>query len=192
MKATTTNIDSIKEFRDEYSWLSNFAPVSVKLDNVFYPSIENAYQAAKVLDPNDRRQFQICSASQAKKLSKMVKIRDDWDNVKLLVMRHLCQQKFRQQPYKSKLIATGNAELEEGNSWGDNYWGVCNGHGLNYLGKLITDVRTELLDIMNGVYTCLCEDEYYKENCSQECDLCDFGHTEQKPCSCYNCAITEE
>jgi hypothetical protein len=36
-------------------------------------------------------------------------------------------------------------------------------------------------------YTCLCEDEYYKNNCSGECDLCSFGHTEEEPCDCDRC-----
>lgn len=42
------------------------------------------------------------------------------------------------------------------------------------------------------LYTCLCEDEYYKENCSTECDLCSFGHTEQAPCVCDNCTLADE
>ena len=44
---------------------------------------------------------------------------------------------------------TGDAELIEGNTWHDNYWGVCscskcNGRGKNRLGKLLMKVREEL------------------------------------------------
>ena len=43
-----------------------------------------------------------------------------------------------------KLLNTGDAELVEGNHWGDRYWGVCDGEGQNKLGKLLMQVRGEL------------------------------------------------
>lgn len=36
----------IREFQGEYRWLSNFAPVLIKLDGI-YPSVEHAYMSAK-------------------------------------------------------------------------------------------------------------------------------------------------
>ena len=39
------------------------------------------------------------------------------------------------------LLATGDAELIEGNNWGDTYWGKCNGQGLNRLGILLMQIR---------------------------------------------------
>ena len=42
------------------------------------------------------------------------------------------------------LLATGEEYLVEGNTWGDKYWGVCGGIGLNHLGKLLMQVRDEL------------------------------------------------
>ena len=44
------------------------------------------------------------------------------------------------------LLATGEAELSEGNTWGDEYWGVNlrTGKGLNKLGKILMMVREEL------------------------------------------------
>ena len=45
------------------------------------------------------------------------------------------------------LLATGSAELQEGNDWGDVYWGVCpplSGRGQNYLGRILMKVRAEL------------------------------------------------
>ena len=41
-------------------------------------------------------------------------------------------------------MATGDAELVEGNTWNDTYWGVCNGVGHNHLGKILMQVRQEL------------------------------------------------
>ena len=44
----------------------------------------------------------------------------------------------------NKLLETGNQELVEGNTWGDIFWGVCNGKGQNWLGKILMMVRDEI------------------------------------------------
>jgi predicted NAD-dependent protein-ADP-ribosyltransferase YbiA (DUF1768 family) len=36
-----------------------------------------------------------------------------------------------------KLLATGNAILIEGNTWGDTFWGQCKGEGTNVLGNIL-------------------------------------------------------
>jgi predicted NAD-dependent protein-ADP-ribosyltransferase YbiA (DUF1768 family) len=41
------------------------------------------------------------------------------------------------------LIDTGNEELCEFNTWGDTFYGVCNGVGKNILGKLLMEIRDE-------------------------------------------------
>ena len=52
--------------------------------------------------------------------------------------------KFTQNSYlKECLLDTGNAELIEGNTWRDTYWGVCNGIGQNNLGKILMKLRNE-------------------------------------------------
>jgi len=38
----------IKEFKGEYSWLSNFAPVNILLAGKIYPSVEHAFMSMKV------------------------------------------------------------------------------------------------------------------------------------------------
>ena len=53
--------------------------------------------------------------------------------------------KFSQHPeLAEKLLATGNAHLEEGNSWGDKVWGTVGGVGANNLGKILMRVRETL------------------------------------------------
>ena len=60
-------------------------------------------------------------------------------------MRSLLAQKFRLgSPLGLRLLATGDAELIEGNTWGDRYWGIVNGAGENRLGTLLMDRRAEL------------------------------------------------
>jgi predicted NAD-dependent protein-ADP-ribosyltransferase YbiA (DUF1768 family) len=43
-----------------------------------------------------------------------------------------------------KLLGTGDAYLEEGNTWHDEVWGVYAGRGTNWLGKILMEVRGEL------------------------------------------------
>ena len=134
----------IKKFQDEYRWLSNFEPVEVELDGVKYPSVENAYQAAKTLDLEERKQFETCTSLVAKIRGKNLVMWSLWDSAKLLVMYNICRQKYAQEPYKTLLLETGDQELQEGNWWGDVYWGVCRGQGENNLGKLIMKIRNDL------------------------------------------------
>ena len=37
-----------------------------------------------------------------------------------------------------------NARLVEGNKWGDQFWGMCRGYGLNRLGGILMQIRAEL------------------------------------------------
>jgi ribA/ribD-fused uncharacterized protein len=72
-------------------------------------------------------------------------MRPDWEQVKILIMTSLVRDKFtRHQDLKEQLLATGDAELIEGNWWGDTFWGVCKGKGENHLGKVLMKVREEL------------------------------------------------
>lgn len=64
-----------------------------------------------------------------------------WDTVKTVIMYDLLKQKFGKEPFKTKLLNTGDAKLVEGNWWNDTYWGVCNGVGENRLGILLMLVR---------------------------------------------------
>lgn len=134
----------IDSFRGEYRFLSNFYPCLVRYDGdeLSYPSVEHAYQAQKTRNIND--QIIICKArtpGEAKRIGRRVRMREDWDKVKIDIMRSLLLFKFSHQELSQKLVATGNAELIEGNDWGDMFWGVCRGRGENWLGKLLMEVR---------------------------------------------------
>ena len=73
-------------------------------------------------------------------------LRPAWDDIKLNVMRDLVWRKFSEDPeLRAKLLATGDAELVEGNAWGDTFWGVDqSGKGENHLGKILMETRTRL------------------------------------------------
>lgn len=138
----------ILQFKDEYRWLSNFWPSKVTLDGVTYPSVENAYQAAKTVIKDERKFFVNCTSGQAKRRGKEITQREDWPFIKIAVMRDLLIQKFRDPILKQKLIDTGDQRIREGNNWNDKFWGVClkTGVGNNHLGNLLTEIR----DINNG------------------------------------------
>ena len=145
-------MNPITGFHRKYDFLSNFYLCPIALDDIDYPSIEHAFQAAKTDDPDERYKLQIApSPGAAKKMGRRVKLREDWETVKLDIMLDMLRQKFtRHAELRELLLATGDAELIEGNNWNDRYWGaVKKGDewiGQNHLGRLIMQVRAELKD----------------------------------------------
>ena len=138
----------IREFKDQYRFLSNFWPASVEYDGVVYPSVESAYQAAKTLDLPARRQFEDCAPSSAKRRGSRLVLRPDWEDVKLEVMTELVTKKFScNSELREKLLATEDALLIEGNWWEDTFWGVSpvrSNKGTNWLGMILMEVRDML------------------------------------------------
>jgi ribA/ribD-fused uncharacterized protein len=129
----------------EHMFLSNFHPSLVKLDGQTYHSVEAAYQAAKTEDIKLRRQFQgLVSPGKCKRLARKLTLRPGWDQIKEGVMLDLLRQKFSEPTLAQRLLATGDAYIEETNYWGDEFWGVYRGKGLNRLGHLLMQVRDEL------------------------------------------------
>ena len=138
-------IDVIDKFRGDYAALSNFAPAQVWLEGRPYRSVEHAYQAAKTLDIYERARVRLAATPrEARRIGRSVALRPDWDCSRLGVMRRLLVQKFAQANFAEILLGTGDAELIEGNDWGDVFWGVCQGEGKNYLGRMLMDIRVEI------------------------------------------------
>jgi ribA/ribD-fused uncharacterized protein len=141
---STPLVDTIDKFEGEYAFLSNFYESPALYEGVLYPTSEHAYQAAKTLVLAEREQIlKARTAGQAKRLGKQVTLRFDWEEVKVGVMREVLVSKFQHSlELKQKLVATGDAYLEEGNWWGDVFWGVCKGIGQNKLGLLLMQLRS--------------------------------------------------
>jgi N-glycosidase YbiA len=135
----------IDRFAGKYWFLSNHHPCKVFLDEVEYPSVEHAYMSAKTLSLAEREIIRTCGdAVVAKKLGKHVTLREDWNEIKLQVMTYLLMQKFSHTEFAKLLKDTSPHELVEGNWWGDVFWGICNGQGENWLGKILMQIRDEL------------------------------------------------
>ena len=135
----------IKSFSGEYQFLSNFYPVEVVLDGVTYPTVENAYQAAKTLDLEKRKEFIGVLPGFAKRLGQRLELRPDWGAVKLNIMQRLNEQKYMRPDLRKKLCDTYPQDLVEGNTWGDTFWGVCDGKGSNHLGQILMAIRFQIL-----------------------------------------------
>ena len=136
---------SVQGFKGEYRWLSNFWPAQVMLNGINFPTVEHAYQAAKSDQPAKWAHFAtLPKPSDAKRAGARLKLRADWDSIKLSIMEGLVRQKFNDPDLRQKLFDTGAQLLEETNHWGDTFWGICNNEGNNHLGKILMRVREEL------------------------------------------------
>jgi len=136
---------SITSFSGEYSFLSNFYLIDITMDQLLvYPSIEHAYQASKTLDGDAR--YTIAHSphpAKAKTIGRTVTLREGWEGMKVDVMKSLLIQKFNYPNMEQLLLATGDRRLIEENWWGDRFWGVYRGKGLNMLGKILMGIREE-------------------------------------------------
>ncbi len=156
----------IDRFHGEFEFLSNFQWIAIKDQGMIFPSVEHAFQAAKTTDRRFKRLIGSApTPGQAKRLGRSVTLRKDWEIVKDEVMLRLLRLKFENEEMRKLLLETGDAELIEGNSWGDWYWGMIQYYGemdlrhgeyivggndrmrwrgQNKLGKLLMKVREEI------------------------------------------------
>lgn len=135
----------IESFSGDYRFLSNFWPAEVMFQNIKFPSVEHAYQAAKSKDGDVWLEFStLPTAGVAKRFGRNIEIREDWNSIRLNVMFKLLEQKFAHPELKELLLATSGCELIEGNNWGDTFWGVCKGEGKNHLGRMLMSIRDSI------------------------------------------------
>ena len=106
-------------FKNEYKWLSNFEPCEIELHGIIYQSVESAYQSEKSNNENWKEFCKNNSSRDVKIKSKSIKIRKDWNDVKLKLMENLLIQKFSKEPFKTLLLETGDENIVEGNFWND-------------------------------------------------------------------------
>lgn len=137
----------IDKFDGEHKFLSNFYMRSFLFNGVVCKSGEHAYQAAKAHEPEHAAYvLEAATAAGAKARGRRIKMRPRFDSIKDIIMLQVARAKFNEFEMANMLLSTGDAELIEGNTWGDTYWGVCRGTGLNKLGQILMLVRSEIYE----------------------------------------------
>lgn len=149
---------------DLYGAFSNFSPHPIQMpdengDYQTWSSVEHYYQAHKFVGVNDpvARDFveDIKSAKSPEEAARMGRtiqrqhpdlVRSDWDAVKIDVMYRALKCKFSIYPHlNSMLLSTAGSVLVEASPH-DLFWGGGrDGEGLNYLGRLLMQLRSEFL-----------------------------------------------
>lgn len=137
-------LEPIEHFRGEFAFLSNFFPSPITIQGIVYPTVEHAFQAKKTMNREDRLVIAGCrTPGEAKRMGRRVELRPDWDrSTRLSVMFSLLWDKFKDPVLRERLLNTAPRMLIEGNSWGDRFWGICDGSGENHLGELLMRVRS--------------------------------------------------
>ncbi|GLT56312.1 hypothetical protein SLA2020_293600 [Shorea laevis] len=149
---------------DPYGAFSNFSPHPIQMpdDNGNYatwPSVEHYYQANKFVGVNDpvarnciEKIKSAKSPEEAARMGRSIQrgqpalVRSDWDSVKIDVMYRALKCKFSIYPHlNSLLLSTAGSVLVEASPH-DLFWGGGReGEGLNYLGRLLMQLRSEFL-----------------------------------------------
>lgn len=147
MSGNNSKTIAITKFNKEtgYGFLSNFHTGTIYVEGLAYPSVEHAYQAYKTLDVASRELIRKSkSPAEAKKLGRCLPLREDWDSVKIDLMREFIKKKFENPFLRPLLLATGDAELVNDNTWNDTFFGVCRGVGQNWLGIILMEERERI------------------------------------------------
>lgn len=155
-------VRAIDRFEGDFLFLSNFYEGKVFLWQQVFHSAEHAYQWAKAHKyiPSDKlaRLMSIPTPGKFKKAIKLEltdpaygfypKGNDEWETIKVGIMREILEKKFSNMLLRDRLERTAPAELIEGNSHHDAFWGQpLDRHGnrtkpgKNMLGKLLMEIR---------------------------------------------------
>lgn len=140
----------ISDFRGDYAFLSNFYHNPFTWRNKVFPTGEHAFVWAKAfcserdLDDWYYRVMDEKTPGAAKRIGRHLGIDvAEWDANKVQWMRELVHARFAtsDESMVGLLLNTGAKMLVEGNTWGDTFWGRCEGKGFNTLGVLLMEER---------------------------------------------------
>ena len=102
---------------EEYGEFSNFAPFPILLRKKKWPTSEHYFQAQKFLSEEDRervRRAKTPNIAAALGRDRKMKLRKDWEAMKIGIMREALEAKFTQHADLGRLlVSTGSARLVE-------------------------------------------------------------------------------
>jgi ribA/ribD-fused uncharacterized protein len=142
-------------------WLSNFHPAPITAGGVMWPTSEHLYQASKWSAEEDQRRIrEIENPGLAKGASRIIGglIGEPSITRKATLMRCAIRAKFGQHPDLAAKLAETRGVIVEASPT-DNVWGIGAGDGLNLMGLLLMELRSELQANDNN--------RHYKMNDSQ-------------------------
>lgn len=139
-------------FREQYWFLSNMSPSPIRIDirdasgrtrTYTFSCVESAFQAHKAPDHAWRfaENGTVGNGFDAKRMGRKLPLRPDWEAVKVPVMERLVRAKFKQNPELMAKLKRIPGDIIEENTWGDTFWGCCDGRGENVLGQILMQIR---------------------------------------------------
>jgi GTP cyclohydrolase II len=132
----------IRGFFGQWAFLNSYYPVVVPLDGELYPSVGHAYQAAKNSDPDHRSKIRnTFDYSKVLALGRSGPHREDWNDVRLNIMKSLANAKFTQPWFRQQLLDTYPKRLVDDNDDDDEFWGESSCGGLNHMGRVLMHIR---------------------------------------------------
>lgn len=144
----------IGPFREEYDFLSNFYLSPFIVGTAWFGSAEHYFQAGKMTTLEDFNRVVVASTPrEAKQIARSLPMHPGFEAVKRAHMLTGVTAKFVQhEDLRARLVATGDEQLVEVNTWHDVYWGAeytsADGdlllEGANWLGRILMMVREVL------------------------------------------------
>lgn len=134
-------------FSGPWAALDNFYHAPIDMPGIGWcDTVEHAFQAAKASNRKMRERIRTAAGPGAAKAlgrdRSQNRYRKDWERVRYGVMRTALEVKFATHPDLLALLrSTGTREIQEGNTWDDTVWGVVDGEGQNWLGRMLMDIR---------------------------------------------------
>ena len=132
--------------QEGFEFLSNMRQYPIQYEGEIFRASENVYQFSKLPDElknSYKKRFAKMHPFVARKMTRKLPVRDDWEDVKLQVMLQVLILKFSQHPDLKEKLLEIEGPIVEYNYWKDTFWGydVNLKKGSNYLGKLLMLIR---------------------------------------------------
>jgi len=135
--------------KEKWGEFSNFARYPIAIEGKEWPTSEHYFQAMKFEGTKIEEKIRLMSSPNSVARfarDRKLPLRKDWDKVRDKVMKKAVLVKFTQHSeLRELLLSTGDRSIVE-RTHRDSYWGDGgNGKGKNMLGKILMDVRKELV-----------------------------------------------
>jgi predicted NAD-dependent protein-ADP-ribosyltransferase YbiA (DUF1768 family) len=136
-------------FSGEHAFLSTFFPFEIVFHDIVFPSIQHALTATMTEDMAEQDKIsKIPTPGSALEYGRTLRPFGGWsDEYRIKTMMDFIDQKFHPLQHPAlvqKLLDTGDRKLINTDLWGDEFFGVCVGKGLNHAGRLLMEKREKL------------------------------------------------